>query len=1111
MPVEIAGKEPTEDEFMGVMEAFKTESQKKPAPVKPAAGGFLEKALKGTAQSVGYKRQGPSIRAATQVEVASPGVSPEAMEDEIIAKWSDDKLSKALESTYQNTTAMSKSGALTLSGNAPEIRRKLLVERQRRAGGGNPVLGFLKTIPENLRSAGGDVVDPSSDVSQTLGGAATIVPIPIAGELLGVALKGLGRLGTAIANKIRGVKFASQADVEKYLAKQGLKPEQVSMVMSRVEMPGVPKTTVPKPKGDVKPGIRSAIPKVEVKESKPRTVVSLESTDDVLKEQIAREKSYIRNQQPDLPEVEVNRLAEVYAKRKLGIIKNASEKSKTAKADGNVRPQPIQGEGQVPTKGSSPGNVPKAQGGLQEGQRVANATANAQRASTGLENLKTAKPETTQQWFDEAAKRGIPSRARQIAQNVLEGKQKRLDDVQSAGLATRLDELDQEFKAANPSDTEGLRQIIDEVDAITQATKKAGTEWGREGVARQTWFKSDYSEEGLMRRFTSEGGGVKEATKAKQLGSEIAHGETELAQARAQAGVYSTRGTKIKGDIKQARADAISRIRQNYQSLSSKSQIKGKQTGAINIDPNKLRDIAADVMLVAKTYIQEGSVTLGHLIPKVRQYLKENDINISDEYIQRILAGEYEKSTKELTDQAFVLQSLRQEARRSVGAQRAMLGRKIAEQEKRIASLSGPAPKVKTAIDKSLRDMEIKLMARKVEADNLYAELRKQRLAKEKGFVNKAYHEIADISRSVVASTDLSAPFNQGTFALAGHPMASARAAKDMLKALKSEDSLNRLIAEIRTSKHYNEATASGLEVHGTRLGRGEEFFTSNLVNNIPLISHSERAYTAYLNKLRMDMFSNLVEMQQKSRFLGIVKSKKLSIEELKQTAEYVNTVTGVGTGKVAQAAKTINREIPLLFAPGYLVSRWKTAIGTPLINAAVRKNPRLAVAILKDYAAFSAMVGGTLYAAKQAGFNVDIDPRSDKFGKITTGNVDIDPFGGILGPIRLMNKAVKSPKQIPIAGGFYVAGKVSPVVSTAFSIAKGEHYGDKTDVKSKEGISNLVQNLLPIQIQTQLEMGTPLTKDETTGLTDTQKAALRLLTILGLNINVKSQPGKGR
>lgn len=747
------------------------------------------------------------------------------------------------------------------------------------------------------------------------------------------------------------------------------------------------------------------------------------------------------------------------------------------------------------------------------GQAAKNEATAALRKSKGLRSLSETKPETTQQWFDEANRRGIPARAASIARKANEGlRTTRFDDVETAGMSTRLDELEVEFNKT--TDPEKLSGIIDEVDEITKALKRSGKEWGREGVARQTWFKQDYSPGGLARRFSAEGAEKIDAAttqKAKTLGDDITNLTKEVEAAKAQEGLFRTRGARLKGDAQNARAAAIKRMKDRYNAPQARRP-GGKQSGAVDLSTlADLKEYAQDIMVIVRSLVAEGAVKLGDVVPGVQKILRENELDLSEENIQRIIAGEYSRAQRELSDAARTLQDIRKEAKASTGAQRAKLEKRIKELERRIQTQEGPVAKEKIPISKELEDLEIKLMSRKVEADSIAAELRRQRLAKDKSGFQKTMQEVADISRSFVASSDLSAPFNQGVFTLLGHPIANARAAKEMLDVVriwhgeKGEQRLGEYIARMRVNKNYDRAVASGLEVHSTRLGRGEEFFTSQLVNDLPIISHSERAYTAYLNRLRMDMFDNLVSFQEKP-FMGIGKGKKLSIEELRQTSEYINTVTGVGTGSAATALKNLNRVIPAAFAPGYMVSRWKTVLGTPLINAAIRKNPKLAVAILKDYAAFSVMAGGTLLAAKNAGFEVAINPRDPEFGRIKAGNVELDPFGGIASVMRLMNKVNKNRKSWPSTGGFYAAGKASPVARTVASAFVGESFGKKTDPTTAEGIGNLVMGLLPISVQTQTE----LWKDSE-GLTDEQKAALTIIGILGGNMNIKDEPGKGR
>jgi hypothetical protein len=108
---------------------------------------------------------------------------------------------------------------------------------------------------------------------------------------------------------------------------------------SLIQRPG----TTPKPPPIVKPDVVS----------EPKKVLKLGGVSDELAEQIEREKFYIRNQNPDMPDAEVNRLAQIYAKKKIerkttgaGKVSQAQGGSKTqgplGKEGGGVRSENLQ-------------------------------------------------------------------------------------------------------------------------------------------------------------------------------------------------------------------------------------------------------------------------------------------------------------------------------------------------------------------------------------------------------------------------------------------------------------------------------------------------------------------------------------------------------------------------------------------------------------------------------------------------------------------------------------------------------------------------------------------------------------------------------------------------
>lgn len=446
----------------------------------------------------------------------------------------------------------------------------------------------------------------------------------------------------------------------------------------------------------------------------------------------------------------------------------------------------------------------------------------------------------------------------------------------------------------------------------------------------------------------------------------------------------------------------------------------------------------------------------------------------------------------------------------TVPAQRERLYEQIQSAKQRIESgqvTYQPKPKP----PKELNDLLIQREALRVEADEIRNKLKAEQEWKETNPVIKGFVGVNLFLRNINASTDFSAVLNQGAFFAATRPKIAAQAAAVMLKAAKSPEVLRKLQSEVRLHPNYAKAKAAGLKIATEGMDQTSGQTLNNIIGKFPLIAGSDRAYTAFLTKLRFDVFNRLVETQERPwmKALGV---KELTPDELKQIAEYVNTATGAGTGAVAQGLNMANNVAPLGFAPGYLVSRWKLAVASPAWNAAIKRNPRLASAIMADYGKFAFAVGGTISAMNQLGYDVEADPRSSDFGKIKTKEgTKIDPFGGILNPLRIMAQLSFGTKKggnvnKPNPGmtlGYYGVGKASPLVRHFLDVGTGGAFGKKYDT-SPDGIKNFAMSFAPISIQTGADIWTD------PKLSVEQKAALTLGATFGMNVNTpvnKVQP----
>jgi hypothetical protein len=253
---------------------------------------------------------------------------------------------------------------------------------------------------------------------------------------------------------------------------------------------------------------------------------------------------------------------------------------------------------------------------------------------------------------------------------------------------------------------------------------------------------------------------------------------------------------------------------------------------------------------------------------------------------------------------------------------------------------------------------------------------------------------IINIPRSVMATGDLSAPLRQGIF-LIGRPKQWIPAFKEMFKYAfdkKAYEGYDQIIKADPNYKLMREAKLALTDMGTDLMGR-EEAFMSNLPEKIPglgkIAAGSNRAYTGFLNKLRVDTFNDLIKG---AKAQGV----ELNEVTLKNIGSFVNNATGRGDlGAFSKASSILNATF---FSPRLMASRLN------LLNPAyyAKLDPFTQKEALKSLFTFAGTVGTTLGLAKLAGAEVGTDPRSADFGKIKIGNTRYDVAGGFSQYIRL-------------------------------------------------------------------------------------------------------------
>ena len=355
--------------------------------------------------------------------------------------------------------------------------------------------------------------------------------------------------------------------------------------------------------------------------------------------------------------------------------------------------------------------------------------------------------------------------------------------------------------------------------------------------------------------------------------------------------------------------------------------------------------------------------------------------------------------------------------------------------------------------------------------------------------------ETFNFSRAIMTSMDLSAVGRQGWVLGSSHPVLAGKAIPTMLKAFRSAEHQARSEAEMRLDPMYAEAKRAKLsltELGNVPLARMEEAMAGHWVDKIPtalgggLLRGSQRAHTAYLNRLRFDVFKTMM----KNLPAGEATPKQAEV-----IANYVNVASGRGTiddGKLAQALAAMNS---VFFAPRLVMSRFQLLGGRPFkgTDAATRK------LIAKEYARFLGVTGLVLFMGGMAGAEISFDQNSADFLKLKMGNTRLDPWAGLQQATVLLARgtgaavsAVKGEKQernFWIDLSRFARSKLAPGPGAAIDALAGRDMANQETTPGGEVADLVTPMSVPDIIQAMDEQGIP------------KGAALGLLSLFGMSL----------
>lgn len=339
--------------------------------------------------------------------------------------------------------------------------------------------------------------------------------------------------------------------------------------------------------------------------------------------------------------------------------------------------------------------------------------------------------------------------------------------------------------------------------------------------------------------------------------------------------------------------------------------------------------------------------------------------------------------------------------------------------------------------------------------------------------------EVLNIPRSIITSFDMSAPLRQGVLFTLTKPKIALSAFKQMFKQTFSPENFDDWFKSLKVDPDYKLMKNSKLYISepgklAGGLAEKEERFMTNLAQKIPfvgaIVRASERAFTSYLNKLRVDVFKSISK-----KFIKEGADIENNPEVFESLANFINNATGRGDlGKLGRSSQILNN---IFFSPRLIASR------ANMLNPAwyLKQTPQVRKEAVKSFAEFVGIGATILALAKASGAKVETDPRSSDFGKIRVGNTRWDIWGGFQQWVRVFSQMVSgerktttdrriielSKKKYPFetrkdVAERFLAGKLSPASRLVYELLQGQKaFGEPLTLKGEA-----IENAIPLYLQ---------------------------------------------
>lgn len=409
----------------------------------------------------------------------------------------------------------------------------------------------------------------------------------------------------------------------------------------------------------------------------------------------------------------------------------------------------------------------------------------------------------------------------------------------------------------------------------------------------------------------------------------------------------------------------------------------------------------------------------------------------------------------------------------------------------------------KLLLEQQLQPNEIVLLER-VFGSKLVKEIMKKRPLGERAW--NLFLDVLNAPRALLASCDISGLLRQGAILSARHPIEGIKTVGPSVRAMLSDKNSIFYDNIIRSRKWMDVVLDPKLPVvldltalpykEAAALTRFEESFASKIMNKIPFVRASNRAYVTVLNDMRSRSVGNVLNGWEK---MGLRYNPKIErwIEggrefgflDVSDLNQMVNWASGRGTlpRGLQQQGRLLNG---LIFAPKLQMSRIQLPMmaGKALASylsfgAYMPYSGLMRKEIMRTVLSFLGAGSGILTMAALSGVaEVELDPRSADFGKLKYGETRLDIWSGYSQLMRFTAQLATAQRK-SVSGRVYdvnrrdigirfLQTKASPAAGLVNDLLTGESFlGEEMPPKSaRSAWGQVYQRMAPLAIQDMID-----------------------------------------